>query len=749
MNRLLHIILLPFALALPVGAQIGLVDESEFGNLALLRVGNTPDGMWAHTDIAVVAKGWSTWVRASSIETPTYSESEGKRTWSGSMGASSGLGCAVSQTVWEENGGFVFDLTLVPSVDADVEGVFLFLDLPAPYFAGGLMRPGHRLDSVPLPVRLPTEYHLAYPTTDTLSFTNASGDGTLTAVLDTVRLTMVQDNRNWSDVFSTFIYLKSGSLTAGESVHARLSIRLASTAPVTPAVLSLRADSARYSLLGVGGNYCFGIESPVARYTLDSLAPAIARTEMTILEWEPVNDNSDPRTADWTSYESRDVDGSNLRREFELMQELSARTIPFVTSIWHLPAWIMPEHTVQNWPELLESIGSYLLYVKQHYHSEPAYFSFNEPDAGVQVLLTPEEHRSAITRMGAYFDSLGIKTRLLLGDVSNPNRSAYIIPTANDSVAMSHVGALSFHSWGGASAAQYGVWADASRELGVPLFVAEGGVDASAWQGGKYKSFLNGVHEMSQYQQLFLYAQPQGIMYWEYTADYGLLSNINGQLVETERYAFMKHWSRFVPAGSVAVRTSSNTPNVLFTAFRHQNQGLLALHVANPYFERRVTVTGIPFGVASLRSVQTYEGSLFQERPSVPVAGGEATLDLPSFSLTTLYAEDVTSALASPGWSPLGSHSRWTRTRVVRVWSGGVRMTVRSPGRNAPVARVYTVDGRLVRSVAPVQHDAESSTIYEWSATSINSRADADGVRVLAVEQDGAVVHASMRVGAR
>ena len=51
-------------------------------------------------------------------------------------------------------------------------------------------------------------------------------------------------------------------------------------------------------------------------------------------------------------------------------------------------------------------------------------FSFNEPDWGVTVKLTAEEHRELTIILGKHFESLGLKTRQLGGDVTNPRNTA-------------------------------------------------------------------------------------------------------------------------------------------------------------------------------------------------------------------------------------------------------------------------------------------------------------------------------------
>src|SRR5262249_39915184 len=63
----------------------------------------------------------------------------------------------------------------------------------------------------------------------------------------------------------------------------------------SPARLRLAAAERRYKLDGFGGNYCFGIESPVTQYTLKTLQVAWARTEMSLVRWAPENDQPDSR----------------------------------------------------------------------------------------------------------------------------------------------------------------------------------------------------------------------------------------------------------------------------------------------------------------------------------------------------------------------------------------------------------------------------------------------------------------------
>ena len=271
-----------------------------------------------------------------------------------------------------------------------------------------------------------------------------------------------------------------------------------------------------------------------------------------------------------------------------------------------------------------------MIYAKSHYGVEPDLFSFNESNIGIYVALTPETHLEAIKRIGAHFRKLGLKTKMLLGDATGPKDThKFVLEAAADADALQYVGAVGFHSWGGGSREQYGAWGDVADWLALPLLVTELGVDAGAYHNRAYDSYHYGLEEARMTQELLLYARPQGMQFWQFTNDYGLVrTGENGAVEPTPRFWLMKHFTDLTPQGSHAVTTVSDQPAVLFTGFCKDNG--CTLHILNLGASRSAEVSGLPGG--EWRVVLTTEAVGYQLGPAVK----DGRLSLPAKSMVTL-----------------------------------------------------------------------------------------------------------------
>jgi O-glycosyl hydrolase len=415
----------------------------------------------------------------------------------------------------------------------------------------------------------------------------------------------------------------------------RMRLAFEGAVDTAPARLTLDAGRARYPFDGFGGNLCWDNgkgNRAVQKYVFENLQHGWARTEMKLQAWDAAG---------------RQASG-DVRFDLETMQRLQRMGIPYVISVWRLPerfyvdAYERPRGDRfrvidgAKWDELNEFIGGYLQYAKKEFGVEPDLFSFNEPNIGVQVGQTPEQHTEQIRKMGAAFRRMGLKTKMLLADAV-PARDSHVfaLDAANDAEALQYVGAVGFHSWGGATAKQYAAWGDLAEWLGVPLLVTELGVDSQAFATNSWDSYHYGIREAQMTQEILLHARPRGTQFWQYTDDFALAKlQADGTAAPTARFWLMKHFTDLTPLRSEALGTASDQAGVLFTAFRTGER--YAMHVVNRGGGREARIAGVPAG--RWQVTETTEGAAFVKKGAVP-GGGEVVLRLPARSVVTLVRE--------------------------------------------------------------------------------------------------------------
>jgi O-glycosyl hydrolase len=623
-----------------------------------------------HTEIRLPSPKWAklaTQAQWSTEGVQFTQRPNGQREWTGRIRVEGGKMCRYQETITESAGSINLAATVTAEADLALEGAFLFISVPTEDFAGGtceLAGGAPAAKRTTLPRTAPEEPHVADGTCQRVRLTGGSGGpagSALLVTLDQARNVAVQDNRKWQDPsYSVYMPIHAGSLRQGESASIRVTLKRTVTVDRSPARLTLDAERARYRLDGFGGNFVYGIGSPVTQYNLDNLRVAWGRVGMYLAEWEPQDENVSAQAGKWPALEAHDKPGTNLHHAFLLMQQLQKKGIRYCVTVWDLPDWLYSNPPAQKsgeersglviaddkWGQFLDCIGSFLLYGKKQYGVEPDLFSFNEPDYGVRVKLTAEQQRDAMKRIGAHLEKLGLKTRMLLADVAQPRgTNTYAEPTTRDSEAMRYVGAVAYHSWGGATQQEYEAWADLAERIKRPLLVTEVGVDAGAYRNPwKIGSWFYALEELRLYQELLLYARMQGMMQWEYTNDYGLAdvqpaqgAGTSQRIVPSWRFWFIKQFSNLTPARASALTTASDKAKVLFTAFSDADHGVYTLHIANLGTGRPVTISGIPKNVTGLNAVCTSETEQYKRLGTVQIKqDGTVQLDLPAQSLLTL-----------------------------------------------------------------------------------------------------------------
>jgi hypothetical protein len=659
MSPLRHILAL-LALAAAALAAAPLPDPAQFdgpGRLRLLSIEGRV--LPLNGELRIAGPGWAFYGAATpwSVTGVTFAVTNGDSVWTGLIPLDNGGRARYEQRVRPAAGGTVVDLTVTAENDFATEGFFYYVQLPIRSFSEAQVT--FLRGTAPVArAAAPLEYQpgrpprfIEAPAADGVALESAAEKFKVTLALGAPRELSVQDDRAWgTPTYSLLIpFFKGLQAKRGQTARLRLTVG-ASGDPDREAVeITLSGGAPGPAFEGFGGNFVYGLESPVAAQLIERLAPVRARIEMPLYEWEPENDNASAAEPDWARFTARDAPGSTLRRRFELARDLAARGVPLTISVWDLPEWMYEgaprgrwasRRTVSTemWPEVLESAGAYLAYLKNTYNVEPELFSFNEPETGVRVLFSAEQHREMILRFGERFARLGLKTKILLADVAEPRGTeSYGVYAVSDPDCARHIGAVAFHSWGGASPAEYAAWPALARRFGLPLDVAELGWDAAAWRTPHdLKSAFYALQESRLVLDVLAHARPRSVLLWEYADDYPLLMpGPDGALEPTLRLRVFEQLIRLTPKPAQPLQAASSRADVPVAAYRGGTKKVV-VHLVNAGAARKASVRGVPAGVAELKAAILPLAGGEVGDVTLPVKDGMVDFELPAWSLVSL-----------------------------------------------------------------------------------------------------------------
>ena len=425
----------------------------------------------------------------------------------------------------------------------------------------------------------------------------------------------------------------------------------------TPITLTLDATKPGRTFAGIGGNFRLQnptSDPPVIKFNLENLRVAWGRVAMPWNVWQP-DENTDPIEAAKAGQINQHV-----RQSMEMAQKLAQRRIPFIISIWAPPSWALQGGSPgdrsgrggrgplnqEKWDSISKSVGSYILYMKNTYGAEPVLFSFNESEMGVDVRQTAAEHCTQIKKLGAYFASICLATKMLLGDTGNAKGIKFIDVAVEDPETMKYVTAISFHSWRGGDDQLLASWGEAAKKLNIPLFVAEAGTDPQAYSKPTLlQSPAYSLDEITLYIRICALCQPESIIQWQLTADYSLLAGYtagrgggggeNQPPQPTQRFWNLKQLGS-TPAGSFYLPIACDGSAVACVAYGDIANGVYTVHLVNNGATRPATLTGLPASLKELRVYVTDGQRGMKEGERLLVTKGAAQYTLDTASYTTL-----------------------------------------------------------------------------------------------------------------
>jgi hypothetical protein len=572
-----------------------------------------------------------------------------------------------TETVQQTGSGMAsitIDAKAVP--DTLLSGVFLCFDLPADEYSGSNVQlidsTASAIESIPLfPSRM-GRFPASFRSTNFLVQASAKGFQIVSAsrklevstVQPTEAIIQWGNPRFWNADTRIYLAIMTGHTRDGQSADKTFLVRISGDIDRSPVQITIDPEKPGRTFDGIGGNFRIQnekLDPQIIDYCLDNLNVRWARVEMPWRGWHPVESTNPLESA-----RAGKLDES-VRGAMEMAQKLAKKHIPIIVSAWFPPAWAISgepnfrnENGIYGNPlnpkkmrSIIKSIGYYFVYLKEAYGVEPALFSFNESDLGINVRMTGEEHAEFIKKLGAFLASKELATKMLLGDNSDATTIDFIQPALDDPATHQYIGAISFHAWRGCDNWTLSNWADASRDLNVPLLIAEGGTDA---QAHTYPDIFQepsfAQDEIDIYVRACNIAHVKSILQWQLTSDYSLVSGeglfgVEGPLRPTQRFWNIKQLG-MVPPGSFILPASCDKEAISCAAFGDIAGGTYVVHIVNHGASRPVVLSGLPESVHELRIYFTDSKRGMEEGSRVRVSDGEAKFTVGAFGFTSVVS---------------------------------------------------------------------------------------------------------------
>jgi len=313
--------------------------------------------------------------------------------------------------------------------------------------------------------------------------------------------------------------------------------------------------------------------------------------------------------------------------------------------VWEGPTWMLGgrvEQMGRTLPEsrydvCVEALGRFLTRARDGYGVTVDYFSFNEPDYGVNFRFTPSQMAAFIRRAGPKFREMGLKTRFLVGDTAGGSAAAeYCRGIMRDTSIAPYLGPIAFHCWDALSAseASYRAIAALGKETGKPVWCLEAGHDAALWQQpNPWKSWENALRTALAYERTLRLTGAEVMDYWTYQDNYPLVESDGSAPFPV--FHVMAHMTDVFAPGSrvVAVETGHDELSALGTVGPGSSRAGILL--VNPAGSATITISGLPAGARARIETST---AARQRRAENVVVGraGHVKVVAPPRSVVTL-----------------------------------------------------------------------------------------------------------------
>jgi len=425
------------------------------------------------------------------------------------------------------------------------------------------------------------------------------------------------------------------------------------------------------------GTYFRDDQKRMVDMLIDDLGATLFRLDpYGLTNWETLNDNNDPNLRNGEYYNDR-YSIPAFEASWAAARYLNARGLrPFMTLSGTVPNWMLddkappPKHHVCKGESLLrhpltggpphlnpamyeefaEEVVSMLVYARTKARIDFDLFSpFNETDCypveGPRI--DPEEAPKVLEVIEQRLRKEGLgDIRLVVADQADMAND-YAGPILQDAELMKQVAVFSFHSYGNASLTPQVERVRRSKHPGIKIWLTEYGdlndLDRSLdneWENFSLRATGRALRAINEGASAALYWDAYD-NYHEHDARltfYGLVQNADHLYSPKKRYYAARQLYHFVRPGAQRIGATSDSANLLISAFRDAPSNSLIVVGLKQGGPPRVSIT-LPSSSeapASWDLFMTTRNLDCQEVDRVAVRKGVAEFDLPDEAIFTL-----------------------------------------------------------------------------------------------------------------
>lgn len=414
------------------------------------------------------------------------------------------------------------------------------------------------------------------------------------------------------------------------------------------ASVAIDLNDTAQTIKGIGGTYSKAAfrddgQDRVGEENLKLLDPRYVRVAIPVDNWEPVNDNSDPNSANASGF----VDTGFITENFQMIKKMDDDGRVITASWYNLPDWFVSNPTRQSGrlvkagflPEVAETMVQFVKRAKEVYGANIDYLSFNEVDGGYDVKLTAAENADLIELTGKRLAAEGYgHIKFIVGETYRVKDSApYMKAILDDAGAKPYLGPISYHSWWSEEIPQseWQKMVDLADQYDKELWSGEMNYYALA-ENWRFPTWTNAMRLATITAKTLTWGGAEVAMYWQYQDDFPLMSSDT-----TNKYPSWHVLKSFVDnfkGGSQIVESQSNDSEVFTIAGRDTARNRFAtIAINNASTEKSVTWTGLPNKPLTL--IRNANGQKSNNIGTYTPVNGTLTLTVPALTVNTLQGE--------------------------------------------------------------------------------------------------------------